>query len=73
MNEQTVPYNHHWLMYECPPEIETYLANNSIPEPKQCSDGSLPWLPIESICTKISMGWAVGGDLVTNFASFEQS
>lgn len=67
MNKQSLPYNHHWLMYECPPDFEdTYLANNTEPEPHKCTDNTLPWRPVERMCSKISLGWAVGGDLVNN-------
>lgn len=68
---ENLKYVHHWLMYECSPEYESvYLKNNSAPTPGICSgsEGSTEeWGRVQRYCTKISLGWAVGGDLVQDF------
>jgi len=70
MNEQSKPYIHHWIVYECPSNFEQiFLASNPIPEPKKCTDNTLPWLPVERLCNRISLTWAVGGDLVRLFSA----
>ena len=71
MTEQTSLFIHHYLMYECPPsEFDTYLQNNTIPEPGRCTDKShqaKPWIEVQKICQTASFVWAVGGDLQTDF------
>ena len=68
MNEESKPFVHHWILYECPADFEQiYLVNNSVPDPKKCTDNSLPWRTVEGLCNKISLAWAVGGDLQTDF------
>ena len=61
-----MPYMHHWLMYQCSPEYETvFLKNNTEPRPGICADNTNPeWALPQEYCTKISFGWAVGGDPV---------
>lgn len=57
-------------MYECSPEYEDWLKNNTEPAPGICAGdvGAQPqWDKPQQLCKKISLGWAVGGDLVIMF------
>jgi hypothetical protein len=71
-NEQHV---HHWVMYECDSDFESqYLANNTWPEPGPCfqldpTQDARVWMKVRPFCSKISLVWAVGGDMVQDFPS----
>jgi hypothetical protein len=62
-------------MYECDSNFESqYLANNKIPEPGPCfaldpSQDPKDWLTIRGFCYKISLVWAVGGEIIQDFPS----
>jgi hypothetical protein len=60
-------YVHHWTMNECTVQYETeYLRNNSNPTPGLCVSGG-EWARVRSYCNKLTLVWATGGDLVTDF------
>lgn len=51
-------YVHHWLIYEC---SSSFNYSNS-PKPGLCSTNE--WLDTSIYCSRISLGWAVGGPLI---------
>ena len=59
-------------MYECNGKYETeFLKNNTEPTPGACFKEDSPdpnyqtkWPQVRQFCQKISLVWAVGGDLV---------
>ncbi len=70
-NEKLV---HHFLFYECDSRLETeYLQkNNTLPDPQSCfitndMEAQTEITPLLQYCDKVSMAWAVGGDLTQDF------
>jgi hypothetical protein len=65
-------------MYECSDAYgKGFLSNNDAPHPGPCfaihqtqgSNNTRTWEKIRSMCNKISLAWAVGGDLIQDFPS----
>lgn len=57
---------HHWIVYQCDSRYEKlYLANNPAPEAGNCFNEE--WTKLAQICVQITLAWAVGGELVTEF------
>ena len=70
VKESHKKYLHHWVMYECSKEYETvYLKNQTEPKPGLCANVGVKtpeWdLPMR-YCNRISLVWAVGGDLIND-------
>ena len=70
--KETLKYLHHWVVYECNKQYETeFLKNNTEPAPGPCakeeandSNYITNWYEARQYCQKISLVWAVGGDMV---------
>ena len=68
----TLKYLHHWVMYECNKEFETnFLKTNTMPTPGPCfkEESTDPkyetkFGEVRQYCSKVSLVWAVGGDMV---------
>ena len=74
--QATLKYLHHWVMYECNNKFEPdFLKINGVPTPGPCfqEESTDPnyqtkWGEVRQYCSKVSLVWAVGGDLVNVFS-----
>lgn len=61
---ENLKYVHHWLMYECQDSFASeYLPEYGWPAGASCLSGGNQWDKVQQYCKKISLAWAVGGDL----------
>lgn len=75
---ENLNFLHHWVMYECDSRYESvFLKNKTEPKPGPCyvSDSADPnyktdWPVAREFCQKISLVWAVGGDIVEFYYVF---
>ena len=64
MTKESLKYVHHWLLYECDSSVERdIIAHYGIPKPASCMYSQGVWARVQGTCRKISLAWAVGGDL----------